>query len=77
MGQIDVSANSRGVEHAEEANLLREAGCDERQGYLFAKPMPAQRLRVWLQRRSICEPHSLAARAKPRKGVASNRRQPS
>jgi len=66
-----------GGEHAEEADLLGEAGCNERQGYLFGKPMSAQELRVWPQGHGICEPHLLAPRPKPRKGIASNHRQPS
>ena len=38
---------AEGVEQAREAALLREARCDELQGYLFARPMPADALAAW------------------------------
>jgi diguanylate cyclase (GGDEF)-like protein/PAS domain S-box-containing protein len=42
---------AEGVERAGEAALLREARCDELQGYLFARPMPAAALAQWLAER--------------------------
>jgi EAL domain-containing protein (putative c-di-GMP-specific phosphodiesterase class I) len=42
---------AEGVEHEGEAALLREAGCDELQGYLYAKPMPAAALESWIAAR--------------------------
>jgi len=44
---------AEGVEHQEEADILRQAGCDELQGYLYARPMPADDLRAWLQGRRV------------------------
>ena len=44
---LDVLAE--GVETVEEAALLRDLGCDQFQGYLFARPMPAAELEAWLQ----------------------------
>lgn len=35
---------AEGVETAQEADLLRELGCDMGQGYLFSKPLPAAQL---------------------------------
>ncbi len=42
---------AEGVEHEEEAQLLRDGGCDELQGYLIARPMPASDLVAWAQQR--------------------------
>jgi EAL domain-containing protein (putative c-di-GMP-specific phosphodiesterase class I) len=30
--------------------MLRELGCDEVQGYLIARPMPAEELGTWIER---------------------------
>jgi EAL domain-containing protein (putative c-di-GMP-specific phosphodiesterase class I) len=40
---------AEGVESTEELLLLRLAGCEELQGYLFHRPMPAQELHALLQ----------------------------
>ena len=39
---------AEGVETELEARLLRAAGCDEFQGFFFAKPLPAAQLGDWL-----------------------------
>lgn len=40
---------AEGVERREEADTLRAAQCDELQGYLIARPMPASRLAAWIE----------------------------
>ena len=44
---------AEGVELAGEAALLQSAGCDELQGYLFGRPMPADALSVWIEQRAM------------------------
>ncbi|MEJ5863075.1 putative bifunctional diguanylate cyclase/phosphodiesterase [Pseudomonas farsensis] len=40
---------AEGIETQAQYDFLRNAGCDQGQGYLLARPMPADALRVWLQ----------------------------
>ncbi len=41
---------AEGVEDASQANILAEMGCDDAQGYWYARPMPADQVAMWLQR---------------------------
>ncbi|PLK50616.1 hypothetical protein C0V76_02015 [Uliginosibacterium sp. TH139] len=47
--KLDLSVLAEGVETAEQANILRELGCDDAQGYLYARPMEPQHLVEWLR----------------------------
>ena len=38
---------AEGIETEAQSRILRELGCEEGQGYLFAKPMPAVDFRAW------------------------------
>jgi diguanylate cyclase (GGDEF)-like protein len=38
---------AEGVETEQQQEILRQLGCNELQGYLFAKPMPADALMLW------------------------------
>ena len=44
---------AEGVEDVGVLSLLLAAGCNEAQGYLFAKPMPAEDLVLWLSGRRV------------------------
>ena len=35
---------AEGIENHEQEEILKKAGCDYGQGYLYGKPMPAQEL---------------------------------
>jgi diguanylate cyclase (GGDEF)-like protein len=43
---------AEGVEDQLSWNLLLEQGCDQVQGYLLSRPVPAERLRAWLDARA-------------------------
>jgi diguanylate cyclase len=49
--RLNMRVVAEGVETVEELNALRKTGCDEVQGYLFGKPMPASELPEWWQTR--------------------------
>ena len=42
---------AEGVETAEQAGRLAESGCDHLQGYYFGRPMPAEKVELFVERR--------------------------
>ena len=47
--KLGLSTIAEGVEKREQASYMLKLGCDEAQGYLFAKPMPFEQLLSFLQ----------------------------
>lgn len=47
---LNLQVIAEGVESAKEDAFLTKNGVNERQGYLFAKPMPAAAFERWLKR---------------------------
>ncbi|MGN7611871.1 EAL domain-containing protein [Magnetococcales bacterium HHB-1] len=47
--QLGLFVVAEGAESAEEVDYLREAGCDEIQGYFFSKPLPTDQFEAYLK----------------------------
>lgn len=45
--ELGVTTVAEGIETEQDRRLLRELGCDQAQGYLIARPMPAAALPLW------------------------------
>jgi diguanylate cyclase (GGDEF)-like protein len=48
---LSLSVVAEGVETAGQRDVLSRMGCDELQGYFYAKPMPARQLMAWIAER--------------------------
>ena len=48
--KLGIRTTAEGIETAEQLRAVNSARCDEGQGYLFAKPMPASEVGVYLGR---------------------------
>ena len=47
---LKLTTVAEGIEDAGLVALLRDMGCDEAQGYFFAKPLPPAELEQWVAR---------------------------
>lgn len=52
---LGMTTVAEGVETAEQLRILRETGCEEVQGYLFSKPLPEAKLKLYLDRKGRVE----------------------
>ncbi|TGG94217.1 GGDEF domain-containing protein [Natronospirillum operosum] len=47
---LNLSVTAEGVENELQARILRDMGCQQAQGFLFARPMPLDQIRNWRPR---------------------------
>ncbi len=47
---LGIQTCAEGVEHADQLLRLESEGCDEAQGYLFCRPMPAADAQAFIER---------------------------
>jgi EAL domain-containing protein (putative c-di-GMP-specific phosphodiesterase class I) len=55
---LDLRVVAEGVETEAQRDLLVATGCDELQGFLFARPMTAQALAAWACAEPVDAPHT-------------------
>jgi EAL domain-containing protein (putative c-di-GMP-specific phosphodiesterase class I) len=47
---MKITTLAEGIEHKDQENYLAEHGCEQGQGYLYAKPMSLKNLKLWMQK---------------------------
>jgi EAL domain-containing protein (putative c-di-GMP-specific phosphodiesterase class I) len=53
---LNLQTVAEGVETPAQLAFLKALGCDQGQGYLFARPLPPLQFEAWLQRnQSLCD----------------------
>lgn len=57
---LGLCVTADGVETKAQESFLRDVGCDDIQGYLYARPMPARDLEAWLAARQGQDPVAAA-----------------
>ena len=50
---LDLKVIAEGVEQDSELELLKQLNCDEIQGFLYAKPMDMESLKVWMKKNHV------------------------
>jgi diguanylate cyclase (GGDEF)-like protein/PAS domain S-box-containing protein len=61
---LDLVAIAEGVETVAQLDVLKQQGCDEFQGYLSSRPLPAADIEAWLRGRQL-KPETSPAQAVP------------
>jgi diguanylate cyclase (GGDEF)-like protein len=55
---LNLTIIAEGIEEEAEARVLRELGCHEGQGYLYARPMELPALKEWIEAHEQSHPHT-------------------
>jgi EAL domain-containing protein (putative c-di-GMP-specific phosphodiesterase class I) len=63
---LAIETLAEGIEHPEQLTLLREESCDSGQGYLFARPLPADEVERFLGEWQASNPHAPAVQTNTR-----------
>jgi diguanylate cyclase len=74
--ELRLKVIAEGVETVEQLNFLRLQNCDQVQGYLFSKPIPAAELESWIKQRGARQPTAAPRRAEPARPTKSAVRMP-
>lgn len=56
---LKIKTIAEGIEDSKVANLLKAMACDEAQGYLYSKPLPAPEFERWMQQHQAALPPAM------------------